>query len=119
MLDELDHNLTLVQSGIKQMNGVEGMNNRIAEWLATPVGTMAEKPRWGHPLRQYQFDPPGPVLEIEMEIAIVQKIRADIRDITVRGIRVRSGEIDYMHVMIIHDMGIYQGLLNYKEASGG
>ena len=119
MIDELEHQLSLAQSGIQQMNGTDGMNNRIREWLATPEGTMAEKPRWGHNLRGYQFDPPGPMMAIEIEMSLVRKIRQDVRDLTIRGISVEVTEIDMINLFIIHDNGIFKDEIPLQEVIGG
>lgn len=119
MLDELEYQLALAQNGIKQMSGQEGMNNRIREWLATPEGTMADKPRWGHNLRGYQFDPPGPILAIEMELSVVRKLRQDVADVTVRGIALEIDDIDRINLVIIHDYGVFNEQIPLKEATGG
>lgn len=119
MLDELEYRFDLGQSGIKQLSGAEGLNNRIREWLSTPEGTMADKPRWGHPLRPFQFDPPSPMLAIELELTLVRKIRADVADVTIRGIGVSISEMDRIDLTIIHDLGIFKQELKLQEASGG
>lgn len=119
MLDELEYRLAVGQGGIVQLAGLDGMNNRIREWLATPEGTMADKPRWGHNLRQFQFDPPGPIMAIEMELSVVRKIRQDVADVTVRAIGITIDDIDLINLTIIHDMGIFREQIPLKEATGG
>lgn len=119
MLDELEYRLELGQSGIRQIDGAEGLNNRIREWLSTPEGTMADKPRWGHPLRPFQFDPPSQVLAVELELSLVRKIRQDVADVTIRGIGVTINEIDRITLIILHELGIFREELNLQEVSRG
>lgn len=119
MLDELEYRLALDQSGIRQLTGVEGLNNRIREWLATPEGTMADKPRWGHNLRAFQFDPPSDLLAIEIELSVVRKIRQDVADVTIRRIGVEINEIDLITLTIYHAMGVFQEQTPLRELVGG
>lgn len=119
MIDELEHNLSIGAFGIQQMSDAAGLNNRILEWLATPEGTMPDKPRWGSPLRAYQFEPPSTRLSIEIELSLVRKMRVDIADVTIRRIAVIINEIDLITLQILHDYGIFKATIPFQEAVGG
>jgi len=104
--NELDYLFDLNSDGIQQYSGGDGMNNRIMEWLATPEGTVADDPEWGHPLRPFQFDPTGGSdLEVSVQLAVVRKIRLDINDIIVKSIAVETSDIDSMIIYINHNYG--------------
>ncbi|MBE0507903.1 MAG: hypothetical protein IBX50_14525 [Marinospirillum sp.] len=120
MMNELDYRLSLVQSGILLHEGSESaMNARIDEWFDTPACTLADNVRWGHPLRQYQFDPPSDLLAIEMEMVVAQKITQDIEGIIVRYIRIDVTGVDSITVMIAHNYGVFGGTLPYREGENG
>lgn len=103
--------------GIKQVSSVDGMNNRIKDWLYTPEGTVADNPSWGSPLRGVQFEPHSPYLEIEIQMAIVQKIRRDVRDLTVRAVSVSFPNIDMAHIIIYHDLGVFEDDISLDSGS--
>lgn len=108
MLNELDHLLGVDTAGIKEFEGGDALNNRISEWLATPMYTVADAPAWGHNLRPLWHDPESPLLTLQLEMAIVRKLPLDVRDVRVRRIGVAFVEMDRCLVEIHHDMGRFQ-----------
>lgn len=120
MIYELDYNLTLVQSGIKVTEGEAAINAKISEWFATPMFTLADSVKWGHPLRQFQFDPIADILEIEVEMVVSRKIKQDIPGLDVRYIGVQSSSgIDQITIAIVHNYGIFKEDIVYSEGSNG
>jgi len=115
MYDELDHYLAMDTAGIKQYAGGAGLNNRIHDWLATPEGTVADDPGWGHPLRPLWHDPQSPTLSLQIEMAIVRKLPADVRDVRIRRIGVAFTAIDRCAVEVVHDLGTYQDEITLGE----
>ncbi len=86
--------------------GDEGaLSDRIKEWLETPVGTLADIPSWGHNLSSFKFDPTSVDLAVAIELAIVEKMTTDIRDLVFLGIRVSYPEIDKCELLIRHQFG--------------
>jgi len=84
---------------------------RIREWLTTPVGTVADKPGWGHALSSFKFDPTNLSLDVAIEIAIAKKIQIDIRDLVFVGVRADFMEIDLCKIVIRHQFGDSVSLL--------
>lgn len=109
MYNELDHFLALDASGIKEYSGAGGLSNRIAEWLSTPVHTVADNPDWGHNLRPLWHDPESPLLTLQLEMAIARKLPRDVRDIRIRRVGAEFTGIDRCVVSIEHDMGVFEG----------
>ena len=119
-LNEFDYELNIVQSGIKTAENEQAMNARIMEWFDTPLFSMANNVKWGHPLRQFQFDPVSELLGIEIEMVVAMKIRQDIDKLKLKYIRVEtSGEIDKASVYIVHNYGVFDEEVKYREGSNG
>ena len=106
--NELDHFLSLDEAGIREHEDGAALNNRLAEWLATPEGTVADNPAWGHNLRPFWHDPESPLLAMEMEMEVVRKLPRDVRDVRILRIGVTFHEKDYCIVEIQHQMGRFQ-----------
>jgi hypothetical protein len=90
---------------VQRMTDGAALSDRIMEWLKTPQGTLADKPRWGNILHLFKFEPQGPNLEVAIELAIVQKLAEDIDDLVFTGISVEFLEIDLFKVVIRHQFG--------------
>lgn len=90
---------------VKRLGDGDALSDRITEWLATPQGTVADNPSWGHNLNGFKFDPQSPNMEVEIEMAIVQKITQDIKDLVFLGVGVEFLDIDYFKVVIRHQFG--------------
>lgn len=108
MFNELDHFLSVNESGIQEHVDAAALANRLSEWLATPEGTVADNPRWGHNLRPFQHDPESPLLGLQVEMAIVRKLPRDVRDITIRRVGVAFIAKDQCTVEIHHTLGRFQ-----------
>ncbi|MDX5979546.1 hypothetical protein [Vreelandella alkaliphila] len=108
IFNELDHFLGLNSSGIQEYVDGDALNNRIAEWLATPEGTVADNPAWGHNLRPFWHDPESPLLTIQLEMAVAKKLPIDVRDVTIRRIGVAFVDKDLCRVEIHHLLGMFQ-----------
>lgn len=83
------------------------MSERIQEWLATPEGTVANYPSWGHNLNQFKHDPlaKGGNLEVLIEMSLARKMPIDIEDLRLIGVRVDVDDIDLCHITVIHQYG--------------
>ena len=109
MLEEIDHLIGLSIDStdpISRHQDADAINDRIMEWLETPEGTLADLPSWGHTLAYLQHEPPSENLEVMMECRILQKLPRDCR-IRIQGIRMDFLDIDLLHIIIMHDMGIF------------
>lgn len=118
MFDELNHALRLNGAGILEHAGLDGLNNRIAEWLATPMFTVADNPAWGHNLRPLWHDPESDFLAMQIEMAIVRKLPHDVRGIRIRRIGVTFTDLDRCLIEIYHDGGRFQGETTLGEEVG-
>jgi hypothetical protein len=103
--NELDHFLNVNESGIQEHIDADALGNRLSEWLATPEGTVADNPGWGHNLRPFWHDPESPLLTLQLEMAIVRKLPRDVRDITIRRVGVAFLAKDHCIVEIHHTLG--------------
>lgn len=83
------------------------MSERIQEWLATPEGTVAHDPSWGHNLSRFKHDPVsrGSDLEIQIEMALSRKMPQDIEDLRLVSITVEVLDIDFISVIVVHQYG--------------
>lgn len=83
------------------------MSMRIQEWLATPEGTVANDPSWGHNLRQFKHDPMsvGNDLDVQIEIALTRKMPLDIEDLRLIGVQVIVQDIDLCTIIVVHQYG--------------
>lgn len=84
------------------------LSERIQEWLATPEGTVANYPSWGHNLSQFKHDPlaVGGDLEVLIEMALSRKMPIDIEGLRLVGVRVDVDDIDLCRVTIVHQYGV-------------
>jgi len=99
----------LIQSSIDEeianFGDADALSERIREWFKTPIGTIADKPGWGHLLSSFKFDPTDLSLEVAIEFAIARKIEIDIRDLVFVGVRVDLMKIDLCRIVIRHQLG--------------
>lgn len=117
MLNEIDHYLALDEKGVREYSVVDGLNNRVEEWFMTPMNTVADNPSWGHNLRPYWYDPQSQLLVIQIEMAIVRKLPQDVRDVTIRRVRVEFPEVDKCLIEIWHDLGIFKKYVDMTAAA--
>lgn len=108
LFNELDHFLDTDESGIREHVDAGALNNRVAEWFATPEGTVADNPSWGHNLRPFWHDPESPLLALQLEMSIVRKLPRDVRDVTIRRVGVEFVDKDQCIVEIHHMLGRLQ-----------
>lgn len=106
--NELDHFLAVDEAGLLEHEDGQALNNRVSEWLATPEGTVADNPAWGHNLRPFWHDPESPLLVIQIEMAIVRKLPRDVRDVYIHRIGVAFTHKDRCVVVIQHHLGSFE-----------
>ena len=105
-MNELDYLLGLDSQGIKTHSQEEALNNRIRDWFANPVGTIADRPEWGSNHQDFQFSPEGSNTEAMMEMSLISKMRMDLKGISIRGVRVSWQSIHECTVTLLHQFGI-------------
>lgn len=83
------------------------MSERIQEWLATPEGTVAHDPSWGHNLSRFKHDPAstGSNLEVQIEMALTRKMPQNIENLRLVSINVEIQDIDLISVIVVHQYG--------------
>lgn len=91
----------------RYQNG-QAMSERIREWLATPEGSVAHDPSWGHRLDAFKFSPlsKGNGLETLIELSITRKLPLDVEDITILAVKVDVLDIDMFLLTIVHQFGV-------------
>lgn len=117
MFDELNHALHVNAAGIQRHHDLEALSNRIAEWLATPMYSVADNPAWGHPFYQFWHDPESPSLLVELKMAVSRKLPRDVRDIRIRRIGATFTALDRVVIEIVHDAGRYQEEITLRGTS--
>jgi len=106
-IEEFSFLLEMDESGILKISDDAGaMQERINEWLATPQGTVADMPGWGHQLSRLKFEPPSPDLSVMAEMLIAEKLSLDVKDMVLRGVLVEFDAIDLMRVTVDYGYGI-------------
>ncbi len=104
-ITEYNYLLVLGLHGIETCIDGDAINNRITEWFATPMGTVADNPRWGHPLQPIKFEPHSKDIEAIIEMAIVEKLPDDVEDVRIQEVRVEFAGIDCLNITIVHNAG--------------
>jgi len=108
-IEEYSFLMDIDESGLERMSDQQAMEERIREWLATPEGTVADKPGWGHRLSRLKFEPSGPDTNVMAEMLIAEKLSLDIKDMVLKGVLVDFKEIDLMYVVIDFGFGAFEG----------
>lgn len=82
------------------------MSERIQEWLATPEGTVANYPSWGHNLSGFKHDPANAnALEVQIEMALARKMPQDIDDLRLLSVEAKVQDIDLVTITVTHQYG--------------
>ncbi len=108
-IDEFDHLIELSPATeIKKYEDEDALWDRIAEWLETPQGTLADLPGWGHNLIAMKHEPQGIDLEVMAEMSIAYKMPQDIANLVIGSVKVEFTEIDHCRVIINHSLGVFE-----------
>jgi hypothetical protein len=113
---DLDH--LLESSGkelIQSYKGSKAIDERIQEWMETPVGTLMDNPSWGNSLNVFKFMPQSVDLEVMLESHIVSKLPRDIMNLDIRGIKASFVDIDILSVVILSEIGVFQAEVKVGE----
>lgn len=108
-IEEFDRLLAGDSAGLAVYQDSAALEDRIQEWLDTPEGTVADIPWWGHRLAAIKHEPQGVNLQVKTEMAIVEKLPLDVRNIEMRGILVESMGIDMVRVVVQYQLGTFTG----------
>ncbi len=94
-------------SDMERTHEGSAMSERIQEWLATPEGTVAHNPSWGHNLSRFKHDPAsaGSDLEVQIEMALTRKMPQDIEDLQLVSVNVEAMDIDMVSITVVHQYG--------------
>ena len=84
------------------------ISERIAEWLATPEGSVAHDPSWGHNLGKFKFEPlsQNGDLEVRIELSLTRKLPIDIEELVILAVHVDVLDIDLCRITIVHQYGV-------------
>lgn len=116
LLEELDRLMSVdPDQGVSLYHEDRAMMERILEWLETPEGTVADLPAWGHILAPFKHEPVGENLAVIIEMAIIEKLPRDVRDLIVGGIRVEPIEMDMIRISILFQLGLFQRTFAISE----
>jgi hypothetical protein len=116
MADYIEEKSFLMELGqttdLKGFDDEDALTERIAEWLATPQGTLIDLPSWGNPLSSLKFEPPGEALNIMAEMGILRKLPQDIENLKIESVSIEFTDIDCCKIIISHRLGTYEGSVN-------
>ncbi|HAV1601598.1 TPA: hypothetical protein JG832_002489 [Enterobacter hormaechei subsp. xiangfangensis] len=78
------------------------------EWLRTPVGAVWGLPGWGNNLADFKHEPSGNSTEIAIEAALMTKLRQDLPNIKLRGIRCNTitDHFDIYQISFVFPFGV-------------
>ncbi|MGL5103061.1 MAG: hypothetical protein ACRC6N_11130 [Plesiomonas sp.] len=109
-LNEIDC-LMRVDSGgvIINLGAKKAIPSQLDEWLRTPVGSIYGLPEWGHPLADFRHEPTDETVAVFIENKIVSKLRNDLPNVAISGIRCvpNSSEIDMYNIIFLLPTGEY------------
>ena len=109
VIDEIESLMELDPSTeLKRYTDEEGLNERIREWLYTPMGTVADLPAWGRNIDRFKFEPVGPDFRIMVQMSILSKLPRDVENLLIREVAVDSIDIDLHRITIVHQVGALQ-----------
>lgn len=105
-ITEFDYRFSLAaDTGVKTHYDGNAANNNIREWLATPMGTVADWPTWGNELYKYQHEPTSVNLAVAIEMHIAKKLPQDVKGIKIKNILIEFNEFDAIVIFINHQYG--------------
>lgn len=95
------------EADVERSQDGAAMSMRIQEWLATPEGSMAHYPSWGHNLSRFKHDPlsANNGLAVQIELALARKLPQDIEDLRLVSVGVEVLDIDLCQITIVHQYG--------------
>lgn len=92
-------------AGISVYKGGKARAQRVLNWLSHPVGTVADDPAWGNPLRSIHLEPQSDDLAIITEMIIIEKLPQDVPDLNIKRISIEYVSIDEIMLTIEDDKG--------------
>ena len=96
------------EADVERFTEGRAMSERIHEWLATPEGTVANNPSWGHGLARLKHEPIDVNLEVQIEMLLARKMVIDIDNLRLISIGVEARAIDLVFVTVTHQYGTEQ-----------
>jgi len=109
LIEEFDLLMELDPSGVVTHGDAAAVEERLTEWLLTPEGDHIDLPSWGNRLFGLKHEPPSESLNVLAEMALLEKLPRDVKDVNIRAVAVEFTEIDLCVVLIDYGQGIYQG----------
>ena len=104
-MQELNHLLDVDREGLAVSVEGKALNNNISEWFDNAMHTIADNPAWGHNLKPFQFISQTEDDAVMIEMAIIEKLPADVRGLDIRAVRVSFPAIDVFKIEIQHQYG--------------
>ncbi|MDE1486454.1 hypothetical protein KKI95_14400 [Xenorhabdus bovienii] len=87
-MNEIDCLLRIDAGGLTLKSGEsEALPARLEEWLRTPIGSIYGLPEWGNPLVEFKHEPTNQLVSVFIENRLISKLRTDIPEINLSGIR--------------------------------
>ncbi|EKN4689560.1 hypothetical protein ABF236_003563 [Yersinia ruckeri] len=88
MMNEIDCLLRIDADGLSLCLGTnKALPARLEEWLRTPIGSIYGLPEWGNPLAEFKHEPTNQFVAVFIENRLVSKLRTDLPEIQLSGIR--------------------------------
>ena len=87
-MNEIDCLLRTDADGLSLLLGAnKALPARLEEWLRTPVGSIYGLPEWGNELADFKHEPPSQNVAVFIENRLVSKLRTDLPEVQLSGIR--------------------------------
>lgn len=100
MADEINYLMTANVDGIDTYSDEDAILARVAEWLATPRGSVWGAPKWGNRLAEFRHEPMNATTAAAIENSIATDITADISGLFLTSIKADEYSIDVWKITI-------------------
>lgn len=108
----IDPFLDLVATGIQRLNVDLGAEALLAFWFSVPEGSVVGRPSWGHPFKSRLFNMVSDNEIVVYEMLAIQKLRNDIPQVKITGIRGELVESDLLLLTVYYPKG--RGVESYS-----
>ncbi len=106
-MNEIDSLMRVGSDGVNTHSGnALSLSSRLDEWLETPEGSIYGLPGWGNNLARFKHEPTNVFTEVAIENSVITKLRIDIPELKLIGIRCQELSVDIYKVDFLVPEGI-------------
>jgi len=115
-MNEIHSQLKVDVGGVILFLDENAIPARLTEWLQTPEGAVWGWPQWGNPMKRFSHDPTNENTAIAIEAYLINKLRTDVPDLKLIGIRCEAIQSDMYRVQFFHQSGAYEIFMQSESA---